>query len=221
MAMVKLVASDGHTASAWRAQPEGPPRAAIVVVQEIFGVNAHIRSVVDRWASRGYLAVAPALYDRLQEGVELGYTQEDVVAGRALRTELGFDKPMLDLEAAVASVAGAGKVGLVGFCWGGLLTWLAAGRLPGISAAVPYYGASIVDRADQPVRCPVMLHFGERDPLIPVERARAMAARSDLVVHVYDADHGFSCDARASFDPAAHALADQRTQAFFREHLAR
>lgn len=220
MSEVRLRASDGHLCAAWRAEPAGRPRGAIVVVQEIFGVNTHIRAVTNRWADRGYTAIAPALYDRLKPDVQLGYTEEDVLAGRALRTELGIDLPMLDLDAAIASVRDAGKVGMVGFCWGGLLTFIAAGRLDGLAAAVPYYGAGIVDRAEQGVRCPVMLHFGSRDALIPVERVHALRdARADLDVHIYDADHGFACDARGSFDTQANALAAQRTEAFFARHL--
>lgn len=220
MAIVSLEAADGHRCAAWRADPYGHARGGIVIVQEIFGVNDHIRSVADRWAEQGYAVLAPALFDRLEPGVELGYTPEDVVKGRALRTKLGNDLPLLDLAAAVRALPGTRKVAMVGFCWGGLLTWLAAGQLDGLACAVSYYGSGVTDRADRPVKCPVQLHFGERDDLVPVQGARAMAeTRPDLEVHLYDADHGFSCDARASFDAAAHARAFHRARGFLMRHV--
>lgn len=217
---VELQAKDGHRCSAYRADPEGQPRGALVIVQEIFGVNSHIRAVTDSWAQQGYVALAPALFDRVQPGVELGYTPETTVQGRALRTEVGTDGPLLDLEAAVTALSQHGKVGMVGFCWGGLLTWLAAGRIEGLAAAVCYYGGGIVDRAEQPVRCPVQLHFGERDKAIPVERVVTLrGARPELEVHLYPADHGFSCNERAAYDDGAARLARERTGAFLAKHV--
>src|SRR5450759_3687031 len=138
--MIQLIASDGHKLDAYRADPAGKPRGAVVVVQEIFGVNSHIRSVADGFAADGYLAIAPALFDRARRNVELGYAPEDIAAGRELKAASPTDAALLDIAAAVRAAAPAGKVGVVGYCWGGYLTWMAAAKLPSLSCAVPYYG---------------------------------------------------------------------------------
>ena len=215
---VQLTAADGHTLSAYRSGSDGP---GLVVIQEIFGVNSHIRNVVDRFAGQGYAAVAPALYDRIEPGIETGYTPDDVTAGRAYRGQIRDEDAVSDIAAAIALLAGEGrKVGVVGYCWGGALSWAAATRLDGVSAAVGYYGGGIVNTADATPRCPVMLHFGDQDHAIPMEDVeKIIAAQPDVPVHVYAAGHGFSCDERGSFDQAAHELALSRTLAFFREHL--
>ena len=224
---VHLSAADGFTVPAYVAQPAGKPRGAVVVVQEIFGVNLHIRSVADRFAEQGYLAVAPATFERVQPGVELGYTESDMTAGFALKTAvdaLPGVGVLQDIQAAIdhAAKASGGKVGIVGFCWGGLLTWKAACTLKGLSAAVPYYGGGITAASEiaRQAQCPVMAHFGDRDHWIPLEGIEAFSkAHPEVEVHVYAADHGFNCDQRASYDEAAAALASERTQAFFAAHL--
>ena len=222
-----LTSADGFTFSAYVAQPEGTPRGAIVVLQEIFGVNSHIRGVADRFAAQGYLAVAPATFDRVKTGVELGYTADDMSAGMTLKSavEVLPDTEVLqDIQAAIdhAAELGGGKVGIIGFCWGGLLAWRSACLLKGLSAAVPYYGGGITsptEIARQP-QCPVMAHFGDRDHWIPMEGIEAFKqAHPDVAVHVYSADHGFNCDQRGSHDEAAAKLARERTLAFLAEQL--
>jgi carboxymethylenebutenolidase len=217
---ITLQAADGHHFAAWVAAPAGTPRGGLVVAQEIFGVNGHIRRVVDGYAADGYLVVAPALFDRVERGVELGYDPQSIQRARALKDASGNDKPLLDLAAAVAHAASAGKVGIVGYCWGGLLAWLAAARLDGFAAAVPYYGGGMPEHAALVPRCPVLAHFGAHDTHIPMPDVEALRqARPEVELHVYDAGHGFNCDERASFDAAAAQLARERTLAFLRRHV--
>ena len=218
--MIQLVAADGHKLDAYRADPAGKPRGAIVVVQEIFGVNSHIRSVTDGYAADGYLAIAPALFDRVQKNVELGYTHADIARGRELKAATLPDPALLDIAAAVQAAAPFGKVGAVGFCWGGFLAWMAAAQLTGLVCAVPYYGGGILDQADLVPRCPIMGHFGERDTMIPAEGVKKLAAKhSGQQIFLYDADHGFNCDQRGSWNAPAAKLARERTLAFFRMHV--
>ncbi len=217
---ITLHCSDGVSIGAWRATPGGKPRGGIVVLQEIFGVNAHIRSVADRFAAAGYLAIAPALFDRVERNVELGYDGADRERAMALRAKATLQDSMQDIAAAVAAAKEAGSVGIVGYCWGGELAWAAASRIEGIAAAVGYYGGGIASMIGDKPRVPVMLHFGSRDkhiPLSDVEKIRE--AHPAVPVFVYDADHGFNCDARASFDVAAAKVADERTLEFFAAHL--
>ena len=217
-ATITLTASDGHSLSAHRAG-EGP---GLVVVQEIFGVNSHIRNVVDRFAEKGFAAIAPALFDRLGPGHELGYSPDDVAAGRELRGRVDNADALKDIAAARDLLAGEGrKVGVVGYCWGGSLAWHAATQLTGFDAAVGYYGGEIPKSANARPTVPTMLHFGENDAGIPMDGVRAVqAAHPDIPIHIYDAGHGFSCDERASFDEASHRVALDRTLAFLRENLA-
>ncbi len=217
---IALTASDGHIFSAYVARPEGAPRGGIVVVQEIFGVNSHIRSVADRIAAAGYLAIAPALFDRIAPATELGYGEADLPHAKDLKARSGNDKPLLDIAASIAKAAEAGKVGVVGFCWGGLLTWLAACKLDGISAAVAYYGGGIPEHVALKPRCPVLAHFGEHDSVLPVVQVESFGrAHPEVEVHLYDASHGFNCDQRSSYDAAASALARERTMSFFARHV--
>ena len=222
--MLKLTASDGQTLSAYLAEPAGAPRGGLVVIQEIFGVNSHIRSVADRWAAEGYLVIAPALFDRQQAGVELGYTEADMQQGFGLMQAAGLDKPLLDVDAARAELqrrlGAAGKIGVLGFCWGGLLTWLSSCRLEGFSAGIPYYGGGIPNHAQLKPHCPVLAHFGERDHWIPTDSVKAFAAAQPGVeVHIYAADHGFNCDQRGSFDASAAQTARERSLAFLAKHV--
>ena len=217
----QLTSADGKRFGVHRAEPPGSPRGAVVVLQEIFGVNHHIRAVTDGFASFGYLALAPALFDRVRPGVELGYDAAGIAEGRPLVAQLGWDAPLADLQATLNAAAEAGRVGVVGYCWGGSLAFLSAVRLRGLSCAVSYYGGQIAGRLDEPPRVPVMLHFGEEDagiPLADVEKIRR--AVPDATVHTYPgAGHGFSCDERRSFEPRSAALARERTLAFLREHV--
>ena len=218
MGTIELVARDGHRLAAYRADPAGSPRGGVVVIQEIFGVNQHIRRVTDGFAADGYAAIAPAMFDRLERGVELGYTPETITRGRALKVQITTEMAMLDIAAAVAVLPG--KVGVVGYCWGGFVTWLASAHAPGIACAVPYYGGGMLENAELVPRVPVQGHFAIQDTIIPVAGARALAARHPAhQFHFYNADHGFNCDERDSYDADAAGLARERTLAFFREHL--
>ena len=217
---IELTAADGTTVSAWRAEPKGAPRGGLVVVQEIFGVNSHIRGVCEGYAAEGYLAIAPALFDRIEPRVDLGYLPDDVARGRELKAQASLDSALADVEAARAAVASAGKVGVVGYCWGGYVAWMSASRLAGLACAVPYYGGGMLDAAAERPRCPVLAHFGEMDPMIPVDGVRRFAAaHPESQVLIYPANHGFNCDQRASFDAPSAKLARERTLAFLRTHV--
>ena len=217
---IKLKASDGFELAAWRAAPQGAPKGGIVVIQEIFGVNHHIRAVTDRFAAAGYLAIAPGMFDRLEPGVDVGYDQPSRTKGMGLVGKLDRDKAMLDIVAAIQAASVAGKVGIVGFCMGGSYAWGAAAQLPGLAAAVGYYGGNIIAMKDLQPKVPVLLHFGEKDQHIPVAGVREVAAlHPDVPIHIYPADHGFSCDERESFDPPSAALAWERTLAFFAQYV--
>jgi carboxymethylenebutenolidase len=222
---IDLKAADGFTFPAYIAQPQGQARGAVVVLQEIFGVNSHIRQVADGYAAAGYLAVAPATFHRVKQGVELGYTPEDVNAGAALKAQVeALPAPgvLQDIQAAINHASQAGKVGIVGYCWGGLLAWRAACLLDGLSAAAPYYGGGSTlpaEIARQP-KVPVMAHFGDQDAHIPMDTVRAFEkAHPEVEVHVYAANHGFNCDQRGSYNAGAATTARERTLDHFRRHL--
>lgn len=218
---IRLTASDGFVCDAYVARPVGTPKGGLVVVQEIFGVNAHIRSVADRYAAEGYLAVAPALFDRAEPGFQSGYSPAEMPRAYAMIARVASGPALLDIAAAIKFAAEAGKVGLVGFCWGGTLAWSAAAQLPGLSAAVGYYGGGVLGLTDLQPNCPTILHFGAQDDHIPVDKVQAFAAaRPDVPIYIYDAGHGFNCDARASYDATAAKLAQQRTSAHFAKYLA-
>lgn len=218
--MIELVAGDGFRLSGYRAEPTGVPRGAVVVAQEIFGVNSHIKSVCDGFAADGYLAIAPALFDRVRRGVDLGYTADDIAAGIELKAGTSTDHALMDIAAAQAAAAGASKTGIVGYCWGGFVAWMAAARLPGFACAVPYYGGGMIEAIGEQPRCPVMMHFGEQDQMLPVSGVeRLRAAHPAHQVFLYAASHGFNCDHRGSFNAEAAALARKRTLEFFRTHI--
>ncbi|HEY5928132.1 MAG TPA: dienelactone hydrolase family protein [Kofleriaceae bacterium] len=217
---IKLSAADGHTFSAYVARPLGKPRGAIIVVQEIFGVNHHIKSVTDRFTNDGYVAIAPALFDRFERNVDMGYTPETIALGRKIKVQVTTEMAMADLAATRDAVSEAGKLGIVGYCWGGFVTWLASAYLDGISCAVPYYGGGMLEHQEIVPRVPVMAHFGERDAIIPVVGVKQLAARHPShKFFIYAADHGFNCDERGSYDRAAADLARERTLDFFRLHV--
>jgi carboxymethylenebutenolidase len=218
--MIELTASDGHKLAAYRADPAGKPRGGIVVIQEIFGVNSHIQQVADGYAADGYLAIAPALFDRVQKKVDLGYSPEDIAKGREIRGKVTNDMALKDAEAALKAASSAGKVGIVGYCWGGLITWLAAAKLSGLSAAVPYYGGGILDNAELQPKVPLMGHFGDKDQHIPVDGVRKLAEKHKKhEVFIYSADHGFNCDHRGSYNAPAAKQARSRTLEFFGKHV--
>jgi carboxymethylenebutenolidase len=218
--MIELTAADGHKLTAYRAEPKGKPRGAIVVIQEIFGVNSHIKSVADGFAADGYLAIAPAMFDRVQKNVDLGYTPDDIAKGRDLRAGITVDMAMKDAEAAVKAAASAGKVGIIGYCWGGFVAWMASAKIPGLACAVPYYGGGILDNVDIEPKVPVMGHFGEKDSMIPVDGVKKLAAKhAKQQVFIYGADHGFNCDQRGSYHAPSAKQARERTLEFFRKHV--
>jgi carboxymethylenebutenolidase len=215
----RLMARDGHEFSAWLAPAVGPARGALVVLQEIFGVNPHIRAVADGYAADGYVCIAPALFDRARRNVELGYGPEQVEEGRGYMLQIPEEKLLLDMQACINVVRHAGPVAVIGYCWGGSLAHLAACEL-NVRAAVDYYGTRTVQNLHRKTRAPVLYHFGERDKSIPPEAIdRIRAADPGGEFHVYAADHGFNCDHRASFDAAAAKLARERTLAFLARHL--
>jgi carboxymethylenebutenolidase len=217
---VELIASDGHELDAYVSKPSGKPCGLVVVVSEIFGVNDHIRAVADGYAADGYLAVAPALFDRVTRRYEAGYTQLEIAAGVAVMKEIDWDTALKDVAAAIAFGNSAGKAGIVGYCWGGAVAWVAAARLSGLTCAVSYYGGSIPSLLAEKPQIPIMLHFGETDQSIPVEKAREVVTTvPEAESFFYPAGHGFNCDQRASYDQASAELARARTLAFFRKHL--
>jgi len=213
-----LMARDGHEFQAYLAAPPGRPRGAVAVIQEIFGVNGHIRAVTDGFAAEGYTAIAPAFFDRIRRGIELGYSDSEKDEGRGYMQQLQPEQTLKDLAAAVAVVKHSGRVATVGYCWGGAQSYRAACELP-IACAVVYYG-NPRDTSKAP-KCPVMYHFGSADksiPLTEVERLRAADPRG--IFYVYEgAGHGFNCEPRPSYDPAAAALARERTLEFLARRL--
>lgn len=215
---IELQTAHGAVA-AWSAEPLGAARGGLVVIQEIFGVNAHIRSVADGFARHGYAVLAPAMFDLLEPGVELGYDAPGIERGRALIAQLGLERATDVVAAAARALAPAGKVGSVGYCWGGTVALLAALRL-GLPS-VSYYGARNLPYLDQEARAPVMFHFGEYDASIPPQLVAAHRERMpQMQTYTYSAGHGFNCDARPDFHAESAALARQRTLGFFGEHLA-
>jgi len=218
---ITLNAEDGHKLSAYRAVPTGKPRGALCVVQEIFGVNSHIKRVTDGFAADGYVALAPALFDRVEPGYSTGYTQDDVERGRNVRQKLGWDTLMMDVRAAVEELKKTGaKLGVVGYCMGGSVAWLAATRVPGVSATVGYYGGAIAEFANETPRCPVLLHFGETDASIPADHwDKIRAAQPTVPMHIYPAGHGFNCDERGSYHEPSARLARERTLEFLKWHV--
>jgi carboxymethylenebutenolidase len=214
---IELTASDGHRLSAYLADPEDPPRGGIVVIQEIFGVTRHIRAVTDQYAAAGFLAVAPALFDRVERDIDVPYT--DMQKGFGYVQALKEDQVTLDVRAGIDRVRCAGKVGVVGYCWGGTVAYLTAARSK-IDAAVAYYGGGINRHAGEKPRAPVMFHFGEKDAHIPpIAVEQIKSAYPEGVFHLYPAEHGFNCTDRASFEPASAKLALQRSLDFLHRYV--
>jgi carboxymethylenebutenolidase len=214
--MTNLTAADGHRFSAYIAEPKGAPKGGIVVIQEIFGVNGHIRAVTDGFAADGYYAIAPAIFDRIQPGVDLGYSADDVAKGRDIRGKMTWDGVLKDVAVAVAAATQAGRVGCTGYCYGGGVTWKMAHAVAGVAASVGYYGGPWGELKDEAPTAPCLLHFGALDKMIPLSLAEELKARHpSITTHVYDADHGFNCDQRATYNASAAVVARRRTLAFF------
>lgn len=219
MSHLQLRAADGHTFSSYLARPERLARGSVVVVQEIFGVTGHIERVTDQFAAAGYLAIAPALFDRQERGVNLPYDATGMAHGLKLALAADENGLLADLDAAIAAVAHAGATGMVGYCWGGRVVYQAGSRT-NIAAGVVYYGGGIPQVLEPTPRCPMQFHFGAHDthiPLSEVEKIRAAFPQGEY--YVYAAGHGFNCTDRASHDAAAAQLALARTTEFFSKHL--
>ena len=217
---IELTAGDGFKLGAYRADPAAKPKGGLVLIQELFGVNRHIRAVADGFAAQGYLTIAPAIFDRAERGVELGYGPADLQRAQPLRAKIPTQQTLADISAAAAAASEGGKVGIIGYCWGGLLVYLAACSVPGLSAGVGYYGGGTVNQVDKVPQIPLMLHFGERDKHIPLADVDKIRTRHPkITVYTYPADHGFNCDERPSFDQASAELALQRTLQFFAQQL--
>jgi carboxymethylenebutenolidase len=220
MAGIELKPEGAGPIRAWRADPAGAPRGGIVVIQEIFGVNSHIRDVTDRFAAEGYLAVAPAIFEHVEPKFETGYDAQSRDRGIAIMNKVDHEQILRDVAAAIAVARQGGKVGIVGFCLGGTVAWAAAGKLSGLSAAVGYYGGGIIGQKALKPKAPTMLHFGDKDAHIPIAGVKEVAAaHPDVEVHIYPADHGFNCDQRESYDKPSATLAWTRTIAFLRKHV--
>jgi carboxymethylenebutenolidase len=217
---IEITASDGHTFAAYRADPSGAPRGGILVVQEAFGVNPHIRHMADTYAAAGYLAIAPALYDRVERGIEVGYTGEDREKGIGAMQASNFDDVMKDIDATRALLSEAGKVGITGWCWGGSVTFLSACRVDGLACASSYYGGRVPDFMTETPKCPLEFHWGETDASIPMEKVRAVEAQHpDVASFVYPAGHGFMCDDRESYHKESAELSHKRTMEMFAQYV--
>jgi carboxymethylenebutenolidase len=218
---IKLTASDDFQLGGYRADPASAPKAAVVVIQEIFGVNHHIRAICDRFAGNGYVAIAPAIFDRIEPNFQSGYSPEEVAVARKFVANPDWTAMLRDSQAAIDAVKDVGPVGIIGFCLGGSVAYAAATKLSGLSAAIGYYGGAIVRFADDMPKVPTQLHFGEKDAGIPLSDVDTIRAkRPDVEIHVYPgAQHGFNCDERASYDPANASVAKQRSLDFLARHL--
>jgi carboxymethylenebutenolidase len=218
---IKLTASDKFQLGGYRADPATKPKGAVVVIQEIFGVNHHIRAVCDRLAGAGYVAIAPAIFDRIEPNFQSGYSPEEIEVARKFVADPDWTAMLRDTQAAIDAVKNAGPVGIIGFCLGGSIAYAAATKLSGLSAAIGYYGGAVVRFADDKPQVPTELHFGEKDAGIPLSDVDTIRAkRPDVAIHVYlGAQHGFSCDERPSFDKASADIAWRRSLDFFAKHL--
>ncbi|MGY8853319.1 MAG: dienelactone hydrolase family protein [Pseudomonadales bacterium] len=219
--VIVLTSPDDHQFDVYEAQPDGGAKGTIVVIQEIFGVNAHIREVAQGFAAMGYRALAPALFDRVERQVSLGYSGADMMQGVELaRGKLQREDALMDLQTTIAAAAMTGPVGVVGYCFGGLLAWLAACQLEQLSCAVSYYGGGVASEMSQTPTVPVMFHFAGEDAHISMaDVAVVEKAQPNAPLFVYEADHGFNCNHRASFNEPAAVLALSRTHEFFDAHL--
>lgn len=218
--MIDISSPDGFKLGAYRADPAGKPRGGIVLVQEIFGVNNHIKKVADGYAADGYLVVAPAFFDRSHKGLDVGYTQADIEVGRDASSKVDWDVTIKDAQAAKTLVQSAGKTAVIGYCWGGTVAWLSACRISGLNAAICYYGGGIPNFMNEKPKCPTLCHWGEKDHAIPMDAVRKIeAAHPEVVSHVYPAGHGFNCDERGSHDAASAKLARERTLEFLKKHV--
>jgi carboxymethylenebutenolidase len=218
--MIELTTADGHTFSAYRSDPTGSPKGAVIVLQELYGVNEHIKAITDGFAKNGYIAVAPALFDRAKPNVTLGYDESGIMEGLELAGKTGMAGALADIEATAASLKNAGKIAIVGYCWGGYLAYTAANNVPGIACAVAYYGTGVVDGPSEKRGIPTMLHFGESDPMIPAESVTHFrASRPEVSAFCYSAGHGFAFEGRDGYDDGAACQAMERTMSWISQYV--
>ena len=209
---IKATGSDGHAFDIYLAQSKGSPRGGVVLIQEIFGVNNHIKNVAEKFSSNGYLVGAPSLFDRVQPDIQLGYSTEDIRRGKELKDNLGNESPLMDITATLNIVRSAGHVAVVGYCWGGTLAWLSACQVDGFNAAISYYGGGIGKLLSIQPKCPTIFHFGEQDHAIPAEEINSLRqAHPECPIYLYPAGHGFNCEQRDSFNSTSSAIAFERT----------
>ncbi|HEX7813657.1 dienelactone hydrolase family protein [Dyella sp.] len=220
---IDIIASDNHRLAAYVAEPAGEPVGALVMLQEFFGVNQHIRDMAEQYAGDGYYVIAPAIFDRVERGVELGYDQAGIEKGRALRAQLVLDQTMLDIQEAIDTAARVAPVATLGYCWGGSLAYLAAARLTGVTCAVGYYGAQIAGHANETLHAPVLLHYAEHDEYIPLaDMEKVRDLHPEIEMYLYPGtEHGFSCNDRQYYEPTSAALARERSLAFLSRYLKR
>ena len=217
--IIEITAKDNHQFSAYISQPSGKPKAGIVIIQEIFGVNTHIREVADLYANKGYLCIAPSLFDRIEKNVTLNYDEKGVSKGRDFK-EMCDSYALKDLEASISVVSSAGKVGVVGYCWGGSLSWRIGCEACNLSASVCYYGGDIPKLRDLKPKCNVLTHFGELDKGIPIKDVKIFEKkRPEVYTYTYPADHGFNCDHRSQYNKTCARIALDRTLKFLEENL--
>jgi len=219
--VISLRAQDGHEIDAYEAKPGGSPRGGIVLLQEIFGLTAHIMSVCDSYAENGFYVVAPALFDRIEKGLVLDYSKTDADRGRDLRSKIPWDQTRADVIAAIRHLSGAGKIATIGYCWGGTVSWRCAAQVDLLAAAVCYYPTQVAGFVEESPTCPVLMHFGESDPIATVDHARQLRAKHDQQVEIqlYPASHGFNCNEIANFHAPSAKLALRRTLDFLDAHL--
>ncbi len=219
--MIQLASADGHKFNAYRAEPNGKARGALVVVQEIFGVNKHIKELADGFAAEGYLSIAPAFFERKEKNFDRGYTQADIDAGRTIAMALDWNNTMKDLQVAIDNVKSAGKVGIIGYCWGGTTSWVAACRANGLSCSLPFYGGGVANMTGEKPKVPVQFHWGHNDHAIPLADVWKIEKEHPTAEsYVYaDAGHGFTCDHRGSYHEPSKILSRQRAIAFLHKHV--
>jgi len=218
---INLTAKDGHKFTGYEAKPSGKARGGLVMVQEIFGVNHHIKAMSDGYAADGYHVIAPGYFDRVGKDIQLGYSEADIQKGREIRGKINWDQILADTQAGIDALKGSGKLGIIGYCFGGSVAWLGATRFKDFAASVCYYGGQIAQFAEEKPNCPVQMHFGETDHAIPLsDLGKIRAAQGAIVeLQVYPAGHGFNCDERGSYHAPSAKIARERSLAFLKQHL--
>ena len=218
---ITLTAKDGHKPTAYEAKPSGKARGGLVMIQEIFGVNNHMKRTADTYAAAGYHVVTPGFFDRVGKDIQLGYGEADIAKGREIRGKLNWDQILADVQAGIDAVKGSGKLGIIGYCFGGSVAWLGATRFKDFSASVCFYGGNIAQFSEEKPNCPVQMHFGETDHAIPLSDVGKIRANqgAKVEIQVYPAGHGFNCDERGSYHEPSAALARDRALAFLKQNV--